>query len=176
MHPRVRRTRTHAALFAVALTAGCSNGAEIAPTTVPDRIAEAAEHELFMDRMAQCMTEHGFPATDNGDGGVRIDVAPGQDEAYDAAIEACEQSQQPPNVSEFTEDEVRSLYDQSVEAYWCLQQLGYRPSEPVSFEVFLDQVRNASKGAPWSPFVSTEQRGPLPDSVCKQPRLTPGTP
>lgn len=174
--PKVHRICRYAALFAVALTVGCASDAGVAPTTVPDRVAEAAEHELFMDRMAECMTEHGFPATDNGDGGVRVEVAPGQDEAYDAAIEACQQSQQPPEVSELTDAEVRSLYDQSVEAYECLQQLGYRPTEPVSFEVFLNQYRNVSESAPWSPFVSTEQRGPLPDSVCKQPTLAPGTP
>lgn len=120
--------------------------------------------------MATCMTDSGFAASVQEDGGLKIDAGAGQDAAYDAALAECEAQSGQPTIQPWTDDELEQLYDESLAAYDCLLGEGYRPTPPVSREVFMDAYRDGR--APWMPHLEEETQIALPDDVCPQPSLS----
>lgn len=169
------------ASFVLALLAACSSDPEeqqSATTSTPLEslsLVESTRARGDAARAAQlqtmeCLDERGFPSTLQADGTLRTPVNPEQNETFLAASEECmREVDYGAAASPLTDLELRWLYDANVAAYECLQAEGHSPSEPVSFEVYVDAERSGVM--PWSPFEVEGREGGLPQSTCQRPNL-----
>lgn len=177
-HPRLVRLaeglqRSVAGVLAVlvgAVAVGCGTDAESeAPSASVDRQAEADRSEQFFDRLGECLTEMGFPASVQADGGLMVNHG-GQAEAAQAAEEACTEqlggwpTSAPPN-----EEELEKFYDVQVETHDCLVEHGHDPVTPSSKAEF---VATYLTGESWYAHMPVVPGGPLlPTSDCPLPSL-----
>jgi hypothetical protein len=95
----------------------------------------------------------------------------GEDGPIEAAREACQEILGlEPETAPLTDEEITSLYEQSLEAATCLEGWGYSISEPPSLEDYIETYR-LSMGSggppPWLPH--GEVQGGL--AQCPQPTL-----
>lgn len=175
---RLRQTKSALplALFMALASTSCSGEGALdsgpsasGSATIDSREAEATLTREYLERLANCMTDAGFPAEIQPDGGLRINAPKSQDAAYDAALRQCEELSDPPSIAPVSPEEASDLYDDSLKAYECLIAEGFSPAEPPSREKFLQDY--ADRREPWDPFWQPDTQTPLPDDVCEQPSL-----
>lgn len=153
------------------------------PTTtplppVPQAWAERLKSQAqWKQDYASCMTDLGFPATVQADGGVAVQGAglPEQHEAYLAAEAQCDPQPSKEELASatpyvMTDAEIEYLYALTVRAYECLVDQGFTPAEPESLESYRAQVMNRS-ASQWDPFYRGPGRGSFPTGACKNPLL-----
>ncbi|MDO5737458.1 MAG: hypothetical protein Q4P15_13405 [Propionibacteriaceae bacterium] len=128
--------------------------------------------------MAECLTEQGFPATyDPQEIRMEVKADASQEKALEKAEAQCRSILGPaPTVPPFSEQEMTSLYEQSVEAYDCLVREGYSPEEPPSLEVFIAGYRGDAGTRPYLPHSRPEAQfeggePTWPSDVCPLPTL-----
>lgn len=149
---------------------GCAEASsEGDPVSVTDSIkARQVAAREYNEELTACMTDHGFPATLQGDGGVRVDVADGQDDDYFATLESCRESiDTSVRDAPLSDAELEWFYEANLEAYECLTEHGFSPSEPVSLEVFRQQIERQEPQ--WSPFRTDTAR--ISTSQCPEPTI-----
>lgn len=156
------------------LLAGCSQGSESGPdvgsvTHPVDREAEKGVQDAYYPRLAQCLTEAGFPATyDPAEGMMQVNF--GSDDQYEAAEQAesaCREQLGPaPVQAPLGDSEKLALYGEYFLAYECLVEQGYQPKEPPSSQVWLSQYGSGQEGYPWDDPNSLE---PFPEDACPKP-------
>lgn len=106
-------------------------------------------------------------------------MAPEQHEALARAEDACRQAVGEPSAPPgWTDEELASIYEQSVTAYQCLVEEGYQPAEPPSLPTFMADYRSGGIRVPYLPHMNPV-RGPeedpmFPDDVCAIPTLGNG--
>lgn len=137
----------------------------------PERRAELDTIEAYYPRLADCLTDKGFPATwDPVEGAMQVQVG-GEDQmnAADEADSACQEELGPkPTRAPVTGAELAALYDEHVEAYECLVAQGYAPEEPPTRELWLAEYPS---GNAWEPHVDPQSLDRFPDDVCPVPGL-----
>lgn len=165
-------------LVACALLSSC--GGEDRHTSSPDpsrsTVAEVARG--YYANIAQCLTEQGFPTTyDPQEIRMEVKADASQEEALEKAEGHCTSVHGPaPTVPPFSEQEMTSLYEQSVEAYHCLVREGYTPEEPPTLEVFIVGYRGDAGTRPYLPHSRPEAQyhggePTWPSDVCPLPTL-----
>ncbi|WP_162801956.1 hypothetical protein [Ornithinimicrobium murale] len=109
--------------------------------TDPPRIApkRAVTPQEIDQIMADCMTDHGFPAVVKDGGGWGYEVPAGQSDAAALVSYSCKALY--PMAAEFvtplSADQLRVYYDWLVEeTIPCMQSLGYPTPEPPTFETY----------------------------------------
>lgn len=133
-------------------------------TSAPDRGAEASSQTEYQDRLDDCLRGLGIDVFEQ-DGQTQY-----EGEGFEEAIAACEAELGPPPApAPLTDDEIISLYEQSLTAADCLEGLGYTISEPPSVERYIEAYRLSMSGGPppWNPH--SEVRAEVPS--CPQPSL-----
>lgn len=156
---------------------GCSASPEVTPDPGPtSSAARAADLEReYLQRLGECLTEAGFPATMQDDGGLLVDDGPGDQQAsFDAAAESCREQVGEPEVVELDEAELGTLYDLQVEAGRCLEEAGFPAEEMPSRETWVAQyaaaVRPEGAGpAPITPWDGLSLRDA--EKACHYPTL-----
>lgn len=124
-----------AGLLLLGLVASCSAPADEDHGTATSAIQDQENNSDFANSEAEvlayqtairdCLTENGFPAELLGDGGVAIDVPPGQDEAFMSADAACRGRIPAPVTRVLTAEEVNVKYDLELESAACLAAAGF---------------------------------------------------
>lgn len=162
-----------ALLLAAALVGGCSGGD--GPEDVPqvDREGEVESGREWLVRMAECLTEAGFPSTIAAADEMTVDHGPDQVDELNEATERCaEQLGGFPEHEPFSAEELGRLYDVKMEQeVACLQEHGFDPPTPPSREKYISDYQAYQSGQhviPWSPFVDLG-----PDASSRATELCP---
>ncbi len=106
-----------------------------------------------MRRMADCLNSYGV-ATEVIDGGAGISTDQGalsQEQLADI-VEECEELVDIDSLTEYeplTVDELREIYAWQLTVADCLEEQGYKISEPTSVETFIDAYPS---GEAWFPY------------------------
>lgn len=127
--------------------------------------------------LGRCLTDAGFPAELQEDGGLVIDDGPEeQQEAFRAAQATChEQLPEPPGSDPMTAEEVGVYYDLQVEAGSCLEAAGFPVVEMVSRDTWVAQylaaqVSTSNSPSPDTPWDAIHDRTyERAREVCKWP-------
>lgn len=130
-----------AALLAIAVVSGCGSDAD---RDTSEEEATVASMSKYMSEygvlMRDCLAGKGFTVEVLPDGGISATVPPEQDQAYESARLECEKStgyDTPPPA--YDDKTLSYVYDKRVEAYECMIEKGFSPSEePPSREAFID--------------------------------------
>lgn len=133
----------------------------------PDRATEALSIAEYRDRLFDCYRDQGI-AVSSGEN-PSIEASP----QLDAVIATCEELLGPmPESAPITDDEFAQLYEQSLAAKTCLEDLGFSISEPPSLEEFIESYRQSFNGGPrpWLPH--GEVNSGSVDEQCPQPSLS----
>lgn len=177
MQAAVRKSLLALTLVACALLASCSGADQDTPSEDPRSAAKDVARGYYGD-IAACLTEQGFPATyDPQDIRMEVKANASQEEDLEKAEAHCRSIHGPaPTVPPFSEREMTSLYEQSVEAYHCLVREGYKPEEPPSLEVFIAGYRGDAGTRPYLPHSRPEAQyeggqPTWPSDVCPLPTL-----
>ncbi|HLS45623.1 MAG TPA: hypothetical protein VK045_09315 [Ornithinicoccus sp.] len=172
--------------MAMALLAGCSpsdDGANGNPTgrgQDQERNSDFANSEAevlaYQTAIRDCLTDGGFPAEIQPDGGVVIDIPPGQDEAFMHVDAACRERIPEPASRVLTEQEVNAKYELEVESAECLAAAGYPEIDMESREVWVAQWMAVDAGASdvppdtaWSQIAGNEAEEA--QQVCPMPTV-----
>lgn len=145
------------ALLLVLAAAACSS-AENGSAAPVDRQAELASAREFFGRVADCMTEHGYPAEiiEGGNDGVEFASPPGQEAAAESAYAACaEENGGEPTPAPLSDEEIAQVYQDLLEVQACLEGKGYTSPDPPSLPTFVEQYRKAGHDqdvTAWSPY------------------------
>lgn len=158
------------AALAVAALVGCGTDSESEVSAARiDRQGEVDRSEQFFERLGECLTEKGFPASVQSDGALMVNHG-GQVGAARTAEEACTEqlggwpTSAPPN-----EEELEKFYDLQVEAYECLVRHGHDPLPPSSKAAF---VATYLSGESWFAHMPAVPGSPtLPTTECPLPSL-----
>lgn len=160
--------------------AGSESGSDAAQTSgeVQEGNTDFANSEddvlRYQTAIRDCLTDGGFPAYLQPDGGVVIDIPPGQDGAFREVDGACREQIPEPASRALTEAEANAKYDLEVESAECLAA-GYPRFEFESREVWVAQWMAADGGAPDAlvPDTAWSQLGPREaeqaQQACKMP-------
>lgn len=170
---RLRRLRLLAIVvpLSVLFISGCDgpeSGAgqsAVSSGTLPDRQAESERIEAYYPRLADCMTDNGFPTSyDPAEGAMIV-----QGDIDDAALaeDDCRKELGPePTREPLTPDELNRLFDLKVGAYECLVEQGFGPAQPPTREQWLGDY---ASGNAWEPFDDPDSNVLFPEGVCKDP-------
>lgn len=136
-----------AGLLMLGLVAGCSAPAPEGHGTATSAIQDPENNDDFANAEAEvlayqtavrdCLTESAFPAELLGDGGVAIDVPPGQDEAFMSVDAACRERIPAPVTRVLTAEEVNVKYDLELESAACLAAAGFPEFELESRDTWV---------------------------------------
>lgn len=168
-HPPLGRAIASLAAVALLVLGGCAPSPNQADTSTSvssaslprgDAGTTSAESELTipsegLPEWVQCFVDHGY---------VLVDIEPPDVSGYSSvgyvfestlteaqektADEACKPLEPPPPPPPSRED-LKVIYDRWVDERACLQELGYRPKLPASFETF---VSGWFTGEVWTPL------------------------
>lgn len=144
---------------------GTGGPSDPAGTEGQPRESEALTRAEYQDRLYDCFRDQGLNVNESGE-----NVEIGAD-GFDEALAACEAILgRPPAPASLSDEEITTLYEQSLAAATCLEALGYDISEPPSLEEFIETYRLSFEGGPppWLP--QGEVTGTPPES-CPQPSL-----
>lgn len=135
----------------------------------PDRAGEATARAEYEDRLFDCLRDQGLRVDESGEQ-PEIEAADGQ---LEAALAACEAILGPePAVAPATDEEITSLYEQSLEAAACIEALGYSISAPPSLEEYIESYRLSFESGggppPWNPHSQVQADV---EQSCPQPTL-----
>lgn len=176
-----------AGLLTFGLTAGCSTPANQANGTASsvnedqesnsDFANAEAEVLAYQTAIRDCLTEGGFPAELLEDGGVAIDIPPGQDEAFMRVDAACREQIPAPASRALSAEEVNAKYDLEVESAACLAAAGYPKFELESQETWVARwmaidaggLDAAAPGTAWSRLQGNEVAAA--QEVCPMPTV-----
>ncbi|KRC62702.1 hypothetical protein ASE14_02450 [Agromyces sp. Root81] len=119
----------------------------------PDRVRFVTQSEIAHVK-ADCVTEQGFPAHPNDEGGITYSPVPPdeQAEAQTLAAYACDVMYplDPRFIRPYTEAELRYIYAyQKHTVIPCIEQAGSSASALPSEQVFIEDWEN---GRPWIPY------------------------
>lgn len=122
-----------------------------------DREAEVESGREWMVRMAECLTEAGFPSTVDAADQMSVDHGPEQFDQLDEATQRCAEGLGGfPQVEPFSSEELGRLYDAKIEQeVGCLKEHGFDPPTPPSREKYISDYQAYQSGQriiPWSPF------------------------
>lgn len=146
----VRRLRGAgpAIVLVVGLLAACDGQTDPAPPAPADAgEVFAGTRTEYQRTVFGCIEESGWDVRleDSTDGTGLAIVVEGlntqeQITSFNAQLEDCK-AQLPPIPEPQTEDEIREFYDHRMAQHACLVEAGFAPTEPPSFQVFLDEYR-----------------------------------
>lgn len=153
--PTVTVVVTLSAGFLGACTQAPLEESESAPPL--DRAAELRAGREADGRFNLCMEERGFVIDRHPDGSVTISAAPGDTSGTltHEAAEECQEEAGYPQIAPLSDDELKTLYQSSLETLDCLKEQGFSPQEPDSWERFLEEWQAKVGGSdltPWSPY------------------------
>lgn len=132
------------------------------------------EIRAWYQRLGECFTELGFPATQEGNG-LSIYTPPGSESQSEAADSECSARVGPhPELIPYSKEEFGYLYDALLESAGCLRSHGYvinveMPTRETWVEMSV-AAEQSGKNAPPSPYegfesVVAEEKCPYPDGA-----------
>lgn len=171
--PVVRRAVVLSLVLGGLLLGGCSGTDESEGPSQVDREAEVESAREWMVRMAECLTEAGFPSTIEAADEMTVDHGPEQMDELDEATQRCaEQLGGFPQYEPFSAEELGRLYDAKLEQeVACLEENGFEPPTPPSRGKYISDYQAYQSGQhviPWSPFVDLG-----PDASSRASELCP---
>ena len=142
---------------------GADSGSEVADG--PDRESEALTRAEYQDRLNDCFRDQGLNVNESGE---QVEI---EADGFDEALAACEEILgRPPAPAPLTDDEITSIYEQSLAAATCLEAVGYDISEPPSLDEFIETYRLSMQGGP-PPWLPHGEVPGMPPESCPQPSL-----
>lgn len=145
------------------------------PSTVAsariDRAAADEEIRSWYQRLGECFTELGFPATQEGNG-LSIYTPPGSESQYKAADTECTARVGPhPELVPYSQEEFGYLYDSLLESAKCLRDHGYQvKTEMPTRETWVGMsvaAEHSGKNSPPSPYEGFDSNAV--EKVCPYP-------
>ncbi|WP_395245556.1 hypothetical protein ACGGZK_07005 [Agromyces sp. MMS24-K17] len=134
----------------------------------PDRVRYVERGE-YPQVIAECLTEQGFPAIPNDDGGVTFDPVPpdAQAEAQSVASYACDVMYpvDPASLRPMTSEQLHYLYAYSkLKLIPCLADAGAAAPELPSEQEFTETFQQAGG---WDPYATAKTMGPKAAEIAE---------
>lgn len=130
------------------LLTACGGQTDPSPSVPPDSgVVFSGTRTEYQRTIFECVQDAGWDvrlegSTDGTGLSMIVDGLDTQEQiiAFNTKLDECK-AQLPPIPEPQTEDEIREFYDNRVAQHGCLVQAGFAPTEPPSFQTFLETYR-----------------------------------